>query len=178
MSEEFPIKGDLLYLDNDTVICGNIDKFFEYKPGEVLFISQHAMWEDNVLYLRKDRPHNQELFKLNGTVIRIQHGQLDWLWKLFISKTIDEWDVLYANADNSGKKMHRTRLYGKPAEDVWIRWKINRGNHYDCWPWDWAVNYRAEWCRGYKTDDTAMVTLHMEDNYTNLDDPELVKHII
>ena len=106
----------------------------------------------------------------------MQHGQLDWLWQRFITKTLEAWDEVYRRQHDAGKPMHRTRLYGKPAEDVWLRWQLNRGTDYECWPWDWAVNYRNEWCQGKKTEHTAMVTLHMEDNYHTLEDPVLLAH--
>ena len=109
MSEEFPYKGELLYMDSDTVVCGNIEKFWEYKKGEVVFISQPKAWSNNTLLLKhKDDP---SFFQMDGSLMRIEHGQLDWLWKRFISKSLEEWDKEYAAKHNAGKSMKKTRLY-------------------------------------------------------------------
>lgn len=71
-SNELPLKGTILYLDLDVVIAGSLDKLFTFNPGKWCTIRD---------FTRAMRPKWE---KYNSSVIRFEHGQLDYVYRQFI----------------------------------------------------------------------------------------------
>jgi hypothetical protein len=70
-NKNLPLKGTTLYMDLDVVIAGNIDKLFTFNPGKWCTIRD---------FTRAMRPKWE---KYNSSVIRFEHGQLDYVWQQF-----------------------------------------------------------------------------------------------
>jgi hypothetical protein len=70
-STELPLYGDILYMDLDVVIAGNIDKLFTYQP---------QAWCTVRDFTRAMRPKWE---KYNSSIIRFKHGQLAHVWNEF-----------------------------------------------------------------------------------------------
>ena len=67
-SDQLPIKGAILYLDLDLVICKNIDNMFLYNPDKWCVI------RDFTRHIRPDWK------KYNSSVIRFDAGSLLSFW--------------------------------------------------------------------------------------------------
>jgi hypothetical protein len=71
-SADLPIKGNILYMDLDVVIAGNLDKLFTFQPNNWCVIRD---------FTKVMRPQWKGY---NSSVIRFKTGQLDHVWTRFI----------------------------------------------------------------------------------------------
>lgn len=71
-SQDFPVKGKLLFLDLDIVIIKNIDCFFEYTPTKFCIIRDFT------------RSMNPSWSRYNSSVFRLDSGSLDHVWALLV----------------------------------------------------------------------------------------------
>lgn len=113
-SKDLPIKGDILYMDLDVVISGNLNKLFEYSQGDWCVIRD---------FTRAMQPSWQ---KYNSSVIRFKTGQLDHVWKDFIKNPSAVIGSHFGDQDWLWTKAQGT---AKLWPDEWIRswkWEIRK----------------------------------------------------
>lgn len=67
-SEDFPVKGTLLFMDLDIVIIKNIDDFFTYHPTKFCIIRDFT------------RSMNASWNRYNSSVFRLDSGSLGYVW--------------------------------------------------------------------------------------------------
>lgn len=117
-SKDLPIKGDILYLDLDVVISGNIDKLFSYHPNNWCTIRD---------FTRAMRP---KWPKYNSSVVRFKTGQLHHVWedfskdpKTIMRKFFGDQDWLY----------HRVGGQAILYPDSWVqswKWEIRKTKEF------------------------------------------------
>lgn len=73
-SSEFPLKGNLLFMDLDVIVFRNIDKLFNYNPGKFCIIRDFPVPRKNII------PIN-----MNSSVFRVQTGQYSFIYDEFIN---------------------------------------------------------------------------------------------
>ena len=87
---KLPIKGRILYMDLDVVICGNIDKLTQIYNNDFMGIRDfnrkfHPGWNylnSSVMsWIHGTQRHIYELFKQNVSAAQRMHGDQDWTWK-------------------------------------------------------------------------------------------------
>ena len=85
-----PLRGRILYMDLDIVICGNIDKLTKIYNNDFMGIRDfnrafHANWKylnSSVMsWVHGTQKHIWEQFKLNPALAQRMHGDQDWTWK-------------------------------------------------------------------------------------------------
>lgn len=74
-SQDFPVKGKLLFLDLDIVIIKNIDCFFEHTPSKFCIIRDFT------------RSMNPNWNRYNSSVFRLDSGTMDYVWSSLIRDT-------------------------------------------------------------------------------------------
>jgi hypothetical protein len=72
-SDELPIRGTLLFLDLDVVICNNIDRFFNYEPEK-----------DFVIIRDFNRSIREQWDRVNSSVFRLRIGSRAYQYQDFI----------------------------------------------------------------------------------------------
>lgn len=72
---DLPIRGTLLFVDLDIIIFKNIDKLFEYEPGEFVICRDF------------NRSIRQRWDRMNSSVFRIPIGKYDDKWRRFYNNT-------------------------------------------------------------------------------------------
>ena len=72
LSEEFPLRGSILFLDLDIVIFGSIDCLFEYNPTRFCAIRDFT------------RHQIQSWKRINSSVFRFQTGEFDKIYQSFV----------------------------------------------------------------------------------------------
>ena len=77
-SNDLPIRGTLLFLDLDIVVCNNIDRFFNYKPEKDFVIIRD--------FNRTIRPNWD---RVNSSVFRLQIGSRAYQWDNFLKQKDD-----------------------------------------------------------------------------------------
>ncbi len=120
-SDQLPIKGAILYLDLDLVICKNIDNMFLYNPDKWCVI------RDFTRHIRPDWK------KYNSSVIRFEAGSLISFWKDYSnnwqgiqSKYFGDQDWLYDVAS-------KTNMQATLFPDNWVRswkWEIRKSKEF------------------------------------------------
>jgi len=104
---KIPLKGRILYMDLDVVICGNIDKLFTVYPDQFVGIRDfnrkfHPQWKrlnsSVMAWHHGTQRHIWDQFQTSpGTAMRM-HGDQDWIWKTSHDKLKffpDEWIQSY-----------------------------------------------------------------------------------
>jgi len=164
-SNDLPLNGTILYMDLDVVISGNIDKLFTYKPDRWAVIRDFS---------RAMRPTWQ---KYNSSVIRFRTGELDRVWKNFISDKVTVQRRNFGDQDFLYTETHNTY----PANlfpDAWIR------------SWKWEIrktkDFKPGQTRGNRTfartenvkpgPDCCIAVFHGDPNPHNCDDPWVVEN--
>lgn len=112
------LQGPTLFLDVDVVIMGNIDCFFDYKPGKNCIIHNWIEWHKTLF---RKRPHIG-----NSSIFRFEAGKSGYIYETFI-KEFDE-----AN-DQSKYPTEQAFLTHAMKEVYW-------------WPNDWALSFKRT-CR-------------------------------
>ena len=104
-NSELPVEGTILYMDLDVVISENIDKLFDYYPGEFCIIrdftrAMRPNWERyNSSVMRweaKSLAHLWDIFNINpAQYMRRHHGDQDYIWEQQKGAKLwpDEWIV-------------------------------------------------------------------------------------
>jgi len=116
-SKDLPIKGDILYMDLDVVISGNLNKLFEFSPGDWCVIRD---------FTRAMQPSWQ---KYNSSVVRFKTGQLDHVWQDFIKNPSAVIGSHFGDQDWLWTKAQGT---ARMWPDEWIRswkWEIRKDRH-------------------------------------------------
>jgi len=117
-SKDLPIQGTILYLDLDLVITGNLDKLFSFAPTHFCIIRDF----NRILRPNYDR--------FNSSVMRFEHGNLDYLWQKFkkeykkiTSKFFGDQDFIY----------HEKKGQAQYFPDQWIKswkWEIRKSRKF------------------------------------------------
>jgi hypothetical protein len=85
-----PIKGRILYMDLDVVICDNIDKLTKIYNNDFMGIRDfnrkfHPAWKylnSSVMsWMHGTQNHIYTQFKNNPSLAQRMHGDQDWTWK-------------------------------------------------------------------------------------------------
>jgi len=121
-SNDLPIKGNILYLDLDVVIAGNIDKLFTYQPDNWCTVRD---------FTRAMRP---KWHKYNSSIVRFKTGQLGFIW--------EEYKQNYENIQ---------RKFFGDQDFLWDVTKDYQAMLYpDSWiqSWKWEVRQDKEWAPG------------------------------
>lgn len=94
-SKQFPLIGNILFLDLDLVIVNSIDKFWEYEPGKNIILENFKL------------PKQPESGDFNSSIIRFTSQSLPHIWNGFVadSKNIKEkyhgdQDWIFASANS------------------------------------------------------------------------------
>jgi len=117
-SKDLPIKGNILYMDLDVVISGNLDKLFEYHPNAWCVIRD---------FTRAMRPKWE---KYNSSVIRFKTGQLQPVWEDFIKNPKSIIQRLHGDQDWLYERMGGTAIMWP---DSWIqswKWEVRTSREF------------------------------------------------
>ena len=156
-NKDLPLNGQILYLDLDVVIAGNIDKLFTYRPGDWCIIRD---------FTRSMRP---DWKKYNSSVIRFNSGQLDHIWTRFKihqkhlqRKHFGDQDYIY-EVDKSG-------VYWP---DEWIKswkWEIRKSREFA--PGGVKGNRKLRYVENVvPPKDCCITVFHGDPNPDNCEDP-------
>ena len=117
------LEGPTLFLDIDQIITGDLDRFFDYKPGEFCIIH-------NWVELRK-RLFRRAPFVGNSSCFRFEAGKMGYAYDLFI-KEIDE-----ALDDRiwSTEQEYMTHAVGKDKVNFWPENFVRSFKRTCTWPW-------------------------------------------
>lgn len=87
---DFPLKGQLLYMDLDIVIINNFDHMWDFEPDKFSiirdfnrkFISNYEKFNSSIFKLKTGSfPHVWNNLKVNPDMMRRLHGDQDWIFK-------------------------------------------------------------------------------------------------
>lgn len=163
-SADLPIKGNILYIDLDVVIAGNIDKLFTFEPEHWCTVRD---------FTRAMRPKWQ---KYNSSVVRFKTGELDHVWKDFYQNRKNIQRRFFGDQDwlYEATRKRPAMLY----PDAWImswKWEIRKTK-------DWAPGGR----KGNRTfknienvtprPDCCITVFHGDPNPHTCQDPWVVKN--
>ena len=117
------LEGPTLFLDIDQIITGDLDRFFDYKPGEFCIIH-------NWVELRK-RLFRKVPFVGNSSCFRFEAGKMGYVYDLFI-KEIDE-----ALDDRiwSTEQEYMTHAVGHDKVNFWPDNFVRSFKRTCTWPW-------------------------------------------
>lgn len=90
-NHELPLEGTILYMDLDVVISGDLNKLFDYYPGEYCIIrdftrAMRPQWErynsSVIKFEAKSLAHLWDTFQINpAQYMRKHHGDQDYIWE-------------------------------------------------------------------------------------------------
>lgn len=114
-SPDFPVQGDVLYLDMDTVIINNIDKFFEYT-------NKFCICQD---FNRKWIPHYDVC---NSSIMRWNTGLHRYIWDDFISARAENVRKFRGDQDFVTHSIKKREHTWWPKEwAMSFKWEVFRG---------------------------------------------------
>jgi len=119
-SKDLPIQGEILYLDLDVVIAGNIDKLFTFSPGHWCVIRD---------FTRAMRPNWK---KYNSSVVRFKTGQLDHVWTEYAKDPRAIQKRLYGDQDWLFEATRETQAMLYP--DSWVlswKWEVRTDRMFE-----------------------------------------------
>ena len=153
-SKELPLDGNILFMDLDVVISGNLDKLFTYEPDHWCVIRDftRAMrpnwnrYNSSVVRFKKGQlAHVWDRFKENSIqIMRRHHGDQDWLWeadknaKLWPDDWIMSWkweirsDKTFKAGGAKGNRKLRTIEHVKPPKNCCITVFHGDPNPHNC----------------------------------------------
>lgn len=116
--------GPTLFLDIDQIICGDMDRFFDYRPGEFCIIHNWIEWRKRIF---RKRPAIG-----NSSCFRFEAGTMNRVWELFDSDIADAYDKS-RYATEQAFMTHAVGLFGK------VNW----------WPEEWIASFKRNCTRTF-----------------------------
>ena len=110
------LAGPTLFLDLDQIVVGDLDRFFDYRPGQFCIIRN---WIERRKQIFRRRPMIG-----NSSCFRFEAGTMNWVWETFRS-----------NLDSAYDK----RLY--PTEQAFMTHVVGVDN-VNWWPENWVVSFK------------------------------------
>lgn len=111
------LKGPTLFLDIDQIIVGDMDRFFDYKPGEFCIIHN---WIERRKLIFRGRPNIG-----NSSCFRFEAGSMNRVWEAFATDLPNAYD----------KKRFAT-------EQAFMTHAVGLGQKVNWWPEDWVVSFK------------------------------------
>lgn len=154
-------RGNLLYFDLDTVICGNIDWIVSY-PTDCLWTIR------DFRYLQRSRHEG-----MNSSVMWWNTNQFDWLWKNISESDVPaltrryagDQDFLHASIDHNHK-----RYLPDNRVKSW-RWQVLDGGY------DFSTRRHRAPGTGARVDsDTSVLIFHGKPKPHQAQDPVVIEH--
>lgn len=110
------LEGPTLFLDIDQIIVGDMDRFFDYRPGEFCIIHNWIEFRKRIFRRRPDIG--------NSSCFRFEAGGMNRVWEAF--------------RDNLGKAYDK-RLFATEQAFMTHAVGLDRVNW---WPGDWVVSFK------------------------------------
>lgn len=117
------LEGPTLFLDIDQIITGNLDCFFDYKPGEFCIIRNWLEWRKRIF---KGLPKVG-----NSSCFRFEAGKMNYVYEKFLS----EMDIAVQRRFFRTEQAYMTHAVG--IENV--NW----------WPSDWVQSFKRSCMRPF-----------------------------
>lgn len=117
------LEGPTLFLDIDQIIYGDMDRFFDYKPGEFCIIHNWIEWRKRIF---RKRPNIG-----NSSCFRFDAGKMNYVWEKFLSNPEFAYD--------------QTKF---PTEQAFMTWAVGLEN-VRWWPDDWVVSFKRACARAF-----------------------------
>lgn len=160
-SNDLPITGTILYLDLDLVITNNMDKLFDFYPGEYCILRD---------FTRAMRPRWE---KYNSSVIRFEKGQLDFVWKKFQKEHLNIMRRFFGDQDYLWDV---TQGKAKYWPDPWVlswKWEVRKDKRFGVGQTRGNRKFAAiEHCKA--PSDCCITAFHGDPNPHNCEDPYII----
>ncbi len=117
------LEGPTLFLDIDQIVTGDLDPFFDYKPGEFCIIHNWIEWHKTLFRKRPDVG--------NSSCFRFEAGKSQRVYEKFLSEMDVCWD----------QKRYRT-------EQAYMTHAVGLEN-VNWWPEDWVQSFKRGCTRAF-----------------------------
>ncbi|MGN0846814.1 MAG: hypothetical protein ACI4RA_05455 [Kiritimatiellia bacterium] len=111
------LRGPTLFLDIDQIIIGDLDRFFDYRPGEFCIIH-------NWIELRKRIVRRRPAIG-NSSCFRFEAGKMNGVWQRFCGDLATAID----------KRRFTT-------EQAFMTWAVGQQMKVNWWPEDWVLSFK------------------------------------
>lgn len=159
-NKDLPLDGNILFMDLDVVIAGNLDKLFSYEPEHWCVIRD---------FTRAMRPSWN---RYNSSVIRFRSGQLGHVWDNFKKDSIRIMRQNHGDQDYLWQADKSAKLW----PDEWIqswKWEIRSDRTFA--PGGSKGNKKLRKIENVKPPKNCCITVfHGDPNPHNCDDPWVV----
>lgn len=161
-NEELPIEGTILYMDLDVVLSNNIDKLFDYYPGEFCIIRD---------FTRAMRPNWE---RYNSSIMRWEAKSLSHLWITFNINPAQYMRRHHGDQDYIWEQQKGARLW----PDKWIqswKWEIRKSRNFK--PGGTRGNRMFENIESVRPlEETSICVFHGDPNPAKCEDPWVVEN--
>ena len=114
------LEGPTLFLDIDQVIVGDLDCFFDYKPGEFCIIHNWVEWRKRIFRRMPDIG--------NSSCFRFEAGKSGGVWEVFLREKDDP--------QQKGKFLHGSQKF-----QTYAMLKTGKVNW---WPSSWVCSFKRQ----------------------------------